>query len=544
MNLTTTEPQVLDYKLLLTSLPGLFLILSPDFNIMEASDAYLQATLTNREELIGRNVFEVFPESQETHIEQGAANLKRSLLHVRNVGNSHTMPIQRYDILKPKNLGGNFEERYWLPSNHPILDQAGELVYIVHQVIDVTMQQMAQHYIQTNRERIEILAQANTDVIWDVDLLSNHLWWSENLKEIFGYDMHELPLNENWAECVHPEDHARVVQGINSVIDRGGRLWTDSYRFRRKNGTYAYVIERGYILRDENGIAYRMVGSLFDITDQINQEHQQVEQQLNETESNFQRLLDTLPNLAWTSEPGAAPGSRITFLNKAWYDYTGLPKNLLGGGEKVIYPKDLPKVTKLWVQSQADHQGYEQEIRLKNLQSGAYRWFLVHAIPVCDKDGKITTWLGTCTDIDEQKKLQEKLEAKDRYWERILTETHLHFAVFKGPLHVCEFITPALKKLLGNPETEGKSLAQAWPEAAAQGLIHILDNVYKTGNPFYGYEAEIKTALQENEPAQKNRLTFNCQPLCTESGVVEGIVAIASEINSQKNTSATFPFRT
>src|SRR5690606_34557219 len=154
-------------------------------------------------------------------------NLESSLSNVLRRRKPHSMPVQRYDIPRPRELGGGFEERYWLPTNFPVFGPENELLYIVHQVIDVTMQQMAHHHIENNRERMEILAQATTDVIWDVDLLSNDLWWSESLKTIFGYDMHELPHSDDWANCVHPEDQQRVVTGMTSVIERGGRLWTD-----------------------------------------------------------------------------------------------------------------------------------------------------------------------------------------------------------------------------------------------------------------------------------------------------------------------------
>ncbi|MBK0403404.1 PAS domain-containing protein [Adhaeribacter sp. BT258] len=392
-------PTAINYQNLFTSLPGLYLILSPNFTILDASDAYLAATLTRREKIVDRNIFEVFPDNPEFPDAMASVNLRQSLQKVLKRRKPHTMALQRYDIRRPKSIGGGFEERYWLATNAPVLDEQGEVLYIVHQAIDVTMQQLAHHHIETNRERIEILAQANTDVIWDVDLLSNHVWWSENLKDIFGYHMHELPHMDDWAVCVHPEDQERVVTGISSVIERGGKIWTDSYRLRRKNGTYANVIERGYILRDHNGIAYRMVGSMFDITDQVN-----VELQLKESNLRFRKLLDALPNLAWYAEAGDGPDNSIKFLNKAWYAYTGLPEDLLGGGEKVIHPEDLVAVNEMWAQCVKKQESYEQEIRLKNLQTGEYRWFLSKAVPICGENGLVSLWLGTCTDIDDQKK--------------------------------------------------------------------------------------------------------------------------------------------
>jgi PAS domain S-box-containing protein len=393
----------INYQHVFASLPGLYLILSPDFTILDASEAFLAATLTRRDKILDQNVFEIFPDNPETPEALASVNLKQSLQKVLKRRKPDSMPLQRYDICRPQSIGGGFEERYWLATNSPVLDHHGEVLYIVHHTIDVTMQQMAHHHIETNRERVEILAQANTDVIWDLDLLSNHLWWSENLKELFGYHMHELTQLDDWAVNVHPEDQGRVVTGISSVIERGGKIWTDSYRFKRKDGSYANVIERGYILRDAKGIAYRMVGSMFDITEQVN-----VENQLKESNLRFRKLLDALPNLAWYSEPDKGPGKDIRFLNQAWYDYTGLPEDLLGGGEQVIHPEDLLAVSDMWTNCIDKREAYEQEIRLKNLHTGEYRWFLSRAVPVCGENNNVLLWLGTCTDINEQKKAVEQ----------------------------------------------------------------------------------------------------------------------------------------
>ncbi len=525
--MTTTQPAVLDYKLLLKSLPGLYLILSSDFTIVEASDAYLQATLTKRENLIGRNVFEAFPENPETRTEHGAANLRQSLEHVVMVGTPHNMPIQRYDIPRPQNLGGTFEERYWMVSNHPIKNEAGELAYIVQHAIDVTMQQLAQHEIKMHRERFELLAQATSDAIWDWDLLHNHLWWNKGFQRTFGFKENSAIFDiDFWKEHLHPEDQDRVLNSLNRMIEHGEGLWIETYRFCRENGTYASVLDRGYVLRDEGGIAYRMVGSLVDISEQL-----QTETLSALSNDHLRQLLDALPYPAWATQPGSEPGRSGTYLNEAWYAYTGLPHGL-AGGEQVIHPDDLERVTSMWRQSKTGNRPFEQELRIKDLQAGAYRWFLARAVPVSDEAGNATLWLGTCTDIDEQKKLQEALESKDRYWERILNEARLHFVVLKGPRHVCEFMTPALQKLLGNPETVGKPLLHTWP-AAAHDFLEVLDTVYQTGKPWHGHEAQFVASVPNPASPGHTRLVFSCQPLHTESGSIEGIVAVATEVNGQ-----------
>ncbi len=120
---------------LFESLPGLYLILTPGFEIVGASDAYLQATMTRREDIIGRNLFEVFPDNPEDPAASGVTNLRHSLNRVLRTGAADTMAIQKYDVRRPD---GVFEERFWSPVNAPVLNEKRSVDYIVHRVEDVT----------------------------------------------------------------------------------------------------------------------------------------------------------------------------------------------------------------------------------------------------------------------------------------------------------------------------------------------------------------------------------------------------------------------
>jgi len=126
-----------DFRLLFESVPGLYLVLEPDFTIVAVSDSYLAATMTVREEIVGRGIFEVFPDNPQDPASEGVRNLRASLERVRQAHQPDAMPLQKYDIRKRESEGGGFEERYWSPLNSPVM-HGGELVLIVHQVSDVT----------------------------------------------------------------------------------------------------------------------------------------------------------------------------------------------------------------------------------------------------------------------------------------------------------------------------------------------------------------------------------------------------------------------
>jgi signal transduction histidine kinase/DNA-binding response OmpR family regulator len=127
-----------DFETLFEAVPALYLVLTPDFTIVAVSSAYLRATMTRREEILGRGIFEVFPDNPDDPAASGTRNLRTSLERVRQHKTADTMAVQKYDIRRPAAEGGGFEERYWSPINCPVLGPDQQLHYIIHRVEDVT----------------------------------------------------------------------------------------------------------------------------------------------------------------------------------------------------------------------------------------------------------------------------------------------------------------------------------------------------------------------------------------------------------------------
>ena len=127
-----------NFQALFESAPGLYLVLDPAFRIVAVTDAYLDATMTKREDIVGRNIFDAFPDNPDDPEATGVANLRASLERVRDRGVPDTMAVQKYDIRRPPEEGGGFEERYWSPRNSPVLDEYKRVRYIIHRVEDVT----------------------------------------------------------------------------------------------------------------------------------------------------------------------------------------------------------------------------------------------------------------------------------------------------------------------------------------------------------------------------------------------------------------------
>jgi PAS domain S-box-containing protein len=138
MRNSSSSPSSPDFQALFQSAPDLYLVLTPDFNIVAVSDAYLRATMTKREEILGRGIFDVFPDNPDDPSATGVHNLRTSLQGVLQEKTPNTMAVQKYDIRKPESEGGGFELRYWSPVNSPVLGSDKEVSYIIHRVEDVT----------------------------------------------------------------------------------------------------------------------------------------------------------------------------------------------------------------------------------------------------------------------------------------------------------------------------------------------------------------------------------------------------------------------
>ncbi len=174
--------------------------------------------------------------------------------------------------------GTSFPVEYWA---HPIV-RDGELHGAICTFADVSPQRAAQEKLHETAERYRLVARATNDAIWDWDLHTNEVVWNEAVQALFG---HAEAVNGTsaawWLEHIHPDDRARVETSIHAVIDGTGTSWSDEYRFTRAGGSYADILDRGTVLRDERGRPLRMIGAMLDLTERKRAE--QVLREVNET---------------------------------------------------------------------------------------------------------------------------------------------------------------------------------------------------------------------------------------------------------------------
>lgn len=170
-------------------------------------------------------------------------------------------------------------------SSNVLKDEVGRELGFLKIAKDETNRRRAELKLRDAEERYRLAAQATKDAIWDWDLASDTIRWNEAVEHLFGYTAEEIEAGANWwKDRVHPDDCDRVVSSIEAAISGEQDSWLAEYRFQRIDGGYAVVLDRGTVLRDDNGRALRMVGAMHDLTT-----HKEAEarlRQLNETLEN------------------------------------------------------------------------------------------------------------------------------------------------------------------------------------------------------------------------------------------------------------------
>ena len=150
---------------------------------------------------------------------------------------------------------------------------------------EIKQRQQYEEALRQSEERFQLIAHATNDAVWDWDFLTNEVWWNEGVQTLFGYAPEVIGSNVAWwYDQIHLEDRERVVAGIHEAIASAETFWIGEYRYKRADGSYAYVLDRGYVIQDSQRRPVRMLGGMTDVT-----ERKQLEESLRSTAEELQR---------------------------------------------------------------------------------------------------------------------------------------------------------------------------------------------------------------------------------------------------------------
>jgi PAS domain S-box-containing protein len=276
---------------------------------------------------------------------------------------------------------------------------------VVGVTVDVTERKFAILALEASETRLQLAARALPGFVYDWNRGSGKLVRTSGIEQLLGYEGAELsPASRWWDDLIHPEDRptarpARVarVSGADSDVDS----IACEYRVRHKNGGYVWIWDHCILVRNRAREVIRVVGSVLDIT-----ERKEALARLSASEHRFKATLLATTGMIWTHD---AEG-RFVGEQTSWSAFTGQSSDELAGlgWMRALHPEDVTATTDAWRYAVATGRDLITVQRVKR-RDGVFRTFSVHAVPVANERGEIVEWVGSHTDITEQREAEQRV---------------------------------------------------------------------------------------------------------------------------------------
>ncbi len=460
--------------------------------------------------IAGKRLTDVMPEL----IEHGQPYLK-ILDDVFTSGKMYQSLGDPVNIIRNGVMHYGFYNIYYVP----LFDLAGNVYGIMDIATDVTEQVMNRKKVEESEERFRFLAQSLPQLVWMTDGDGQFEFGSSRW---FDYTGVEPGSKGEWEKIIHPEDIHKINAEFNTCL-KTGKTYSFDVRIKSKEGNYRWHTVIGEPVKNSENKIVKWVGAFTDIHEQ-----KEASEKIEQSEKQFSTLANNIQNLAWIADGEGY----IYWYNQRWYDYTGTTlEEMEGWGwEKVHHPNHINRVVDFVKTAWQNNQPFELTFPLRSA-NGEYRWFLTLAYPVTDKEGKIINWIGTNTDITDQKSFAEQLEeqVEERTAELVKMNKELEsFAYISShdlqePLRKIQTFASRIKENEENNLSDtGKDMFNRMQDAAKrmQTLIQDLLAYSRTTTTDHSFEttdlndiiAEVKEDLLE-ELNDKNA-TIEANQLC------------------------------
>ncbi|PVY39690.1 PAS domain-containing protein [Pontibacter virosus] len=450
------------------AVPDLYLILSTDFTILGASKAYLEVTQLDAEDIKGRYLFDVFPDNPGLVEADGSFNLHKSLEWVLQNKKPHHMALQRYDMQVPP-VTGTFLEKYWLPSNTPVLDEEGNTSFILHKVLDVTEQVLV-------KERLEQTEQEVREMYGEQKITKAKLVAARAEAELERRKLHNIFMQAPAMIC--------ILEGPQHV-------------FTFANPTYQQLVGNRPILGKP------------------------ILEAMPELEG--QAVITLLNKVYQTGESEFAHEMLVRLdhtnsgtLGNNYYNFTYQAiRNLAGDIDGImVFAFEVTSQ----VESHRNMETANQE--LHRMQEALLQLNQELERRIAERTAELEF-------------SKAAIEAQRNRLHSIFMNAPTPFLVVEGPEFTFHQINPAFKRVFPGKNMIGKNLLEVFPELQGTPIPNILEKVYRTGENFEALEYPLMLSRHDGADPEEIYLTFTYQARRDEKGEIDGVLVFASDVTEQ-----------
>jgi PAS domain S-box-containing protein len=305
-----------------------------------------------------------------------------------------------YRVLEP---GYHGQER-WIRSVGSVrFDKARNPVMLQGFCLDITESKRTSAAAQKHLQEFEFLSETIPDILWMADSEGAITYFNKRWTEYTGQSLAEAQ-EWGWGPAIHPDDLASCQIQWNRSL-QSGKPYEATFRLRAQEGNYRWLIGRALPLHEADGHILKWFGTCTDIHEQ-----RMLQEQLHERETQFRSIANSIPQLAWMTEPSG----HILWYNQRWYEYTGTTLAQMRneqGWRQVHHSDHFERVFTRWTHSLQTGEPWSDVFPLRR-HDGGFRWFLGQAVPIRNEAGDITRWFGTNTDITELQELPAKQQVR------------------------------------------------------------------------------------------------------------------------------------
>lgn len=365
----------------------------PEYVVEIANALMLELWGKKSSEVQNKPIFEALPEVK-------GQGLETVLENVYTTGEK----FEAHERLVKLPRGGEIEDIYVNFVYEALKETDGTISGIVAVANDVTAQVDARKKLEDVEQRARLAAEIAEIVTWDLDVTTQELIYSENLPALFGHKKNKKLNRPDILHQIHPDDLSILEKAYKVALKTS--IYKYEARIIKPDNSIAWIKAHGKIFFDDNVEPIQMIGTIIDITDE--KTSQDI---LMKSEEKFRLLADSMPQFIWTGDEMG----NLNYFNKSVYTFSGLSEEETDkeGWLQIVHPDDRELNINKWMESIQTGNDFLLEHRFRRYD-GEYRWQLSRAIAQKDEEGNIQMWVGTSTDIHDQKNFTDKL-AKEVY---------------------------------------------------------------------------------------------------------------------------------